>query len=128
MQVVISSNVTNKSLVVKALLSIHLAQLVADAFTNEREAENEVQSAVVKLFGDEKRYRWYCIDQSDTIYTITFSGMLSPRLLMYQGIAAAIAPADAAALKIFMTESETVRPGRLIPTKPHHHHIQKAVA
>ena len=125
MQVAVSCSLSRKGLVIKAVLSIHLAQLIGDAFTEEYNDENPVHKALSDLYGGlTEPQRWYCIDQADTTYAITYSDAANPKLMLYQGAPAAIATPDASAFRLFLTECDTVRPGRLNPTAIHKHHIR----
>lgn len=121
-QVVVTSNTTGRSLVIKASLSIHLACTVADAFTDARDKDLPLHQLLTELFGVES-YRWYCVDQSSPVYSLTFSHDANPHVLNYQGAPALIAEPFRSGFVLSLFEADLVRPGRLNPMQRRPHAI-----
>lgn len=123
-QVVVTSNLNGRSLSIKAVLSVHLAHVVAEAFTSSFDPDYPLHVLLRDLTVHNAAYRRYCIDQSSLIYTVTFSNHTEPRILTFQGAPALIAPSDQETLKIYLEQTDLVRPGRLNPNRTHPHAIQ----
>jgi hypothetical protein len=98
--------------VVKSVLTVTLLHEIAEALTSRYSEENPLHKMIHDLVGG-RAFLWYCIDMSDTVWKITFSDVDKPRLLLYQGLPAAIASNDAADLEVYAEQTDMILPGRL---------------
>lgn len=108
-QVVISSNLTQHVVVIRAYLTVALLHQISDAFTPAIESESIFHQVLSETFG-EHWFRRYCFDMSDTIFRITFSDKEEPKVLSFQGKPACIAPSDAAQLKLGVQQVDFIKP------------------
>lgn len=119
MHVIVTSNKTHRVLGLKANLSAALAVTVGNAFTESFDPEAPLHDLLRSMFGEHK-YRWFCVDQSDVVYAITFSDAANPRVLEYQGAPASISAPDRATLEIRMQDIDMIRPGRVNVKSAHY--------
>jgi hypothetical protein len=120
--IVITSPIVRHALVLKAVLTAELTKQIADAFTDKQ--RDEMATLLTATFGA-RVFRWYCIDMSEAITTVTFSNSASPRCLVYRGVPARIAQVDADRFELQLQQVDSMRPGRS-RSVDHPHFIEKA--
>jgi hypothetical protein len=123
MNIIVTSPGRGGALLIRAsTLSVHIGHVVAEAFTAKQDKLYPLHEMLVQEFGQHE-YRWYCIDMSDISHTITFSDSANPRVLNYQGAAAAIAASDRAVFTLQLQTCDLVKPGRLDLSAEHPHFV-----
>lgn len=125
-QVVLTNSLNNKAFCVKAPLTVTLLHEVAEAFTDRYSEDRLLQRLVhieLALPRGSHSYQWYCLDLSSTVWMITFSNAMKPRVYLFQGIPVAVASPDAASLRIYAQQVDLVNPGELTLQDDHPHFV-----
>ncbi len=117
---VVVSGTGYRPVVVKAVLTVHLAHTVAEAFTGEFDEGRALHHALREAFLGFGPFDHYCVDMtlSDMFY-LTFGNAPGP-ILDYRGVAARLSNPVAG---LYLHTAEPVRPGRISPAKPRPHFI-----
>lgn len=113
-QFVLSSTLTRRTIVIKAVLNAPLLNLLAEAFTPAYDDEKTVHQALTEVFG-KREYLSYCLDMSDVIFRVTFSTVSNPCTTEFRGKPCAIASRDASSFELFAEQVDLVKPGRMGP-------------
>lgn len=116
--VAVTCNLIPNVVLIRAVMSSALSHLVAEAFTKSRVEDNEVQKLLRDNF-EEREYRWYCIDQSSHVQTVTYSDDPNPIVAQVNGDPAAIVGPGSAPFRLQIQFSELIKPGRLNPNLAH---------
>jgi hypothetical protein len=104
---------------------MELACTVADAFTADYDEALDIHRYLRTVFG-KYIFKRYAVDQSSTIYAVTFSERVKPKLYYYQGMAAIIASSDASPFLLNIQLIDVMRPGRSMLARTHTHYIGDA--
>lgn len=99
-------------------MTVHLACLVADAFTESYDEDRPLHDLLRRTFGT-RQYRWYCVDQSNVVYGVTFSDAPSPGILTFHNVPAAVVQSDRQPFALYLFEADLVRPGNFSPQMKH---------
>ena len=121
-QITVTARGSNSAFVLKASLSLSIAHLVAEAFTDKYDTESPIHELLVRTFG-KQRFRWYAADMSAAILSLTFSSLPNPPVLVYNKLPAQIVNPE---WVVWLQEVDLVRPGRLNPRAQHPHFIERA--
>lgn len=123
MTVAISSNIAAQVLTVKAVLTMGLANLVAEAFTPAYDKDCVLHGLLQKAYGI-RSHTWYSVDQSGTIFRIMYSSAEKPSVLTFRGQPAQIASEDAEMFSVYLQEVDFIRPNRSLTRRPYPHLIK----
>lgn len=121
-QLIVTAKGSNSAFMLKAALSLGVAHLVAEAFTEKFDKDSPIHDLLTHTFG-RSCYRWYAADMSSTIMSLTFSNLPNPPVLVYNKVPAQIVNPE---WVIWLQEVDLVRPGRLNPQARHPHFIERA--